>query len=77
MEVIMRQITLLIVLLMVSSCRCVLVTNGKQTACGCSLFSDTLIGEALLDPNSMRVGTYSADTDGIKVNSVYGEIETK
>jgi len=49
-----------------AGCRCIYVKTGDIVVFGCSIFSDTGIENAVIEPNSIKSGIYRGDTDRIK-----------
>ncbi len=71
------KIILVSLVLFIGGCRCAYISNGSLTACGCSLLSDTIIMDIMIDPCSITTGIYRGASDDISVKTVYGTLETK
>ena len=77
MEMKMRYIVIILAVLTMSSCQCKIIWTNEVFAGGCSLCAETTLADVVIEPNSVRLGSYAADTDDLKVNTVYGDLETK
>ena len=56
-----------LLLLVIGGCRCLYVRAGDTKVLGCSLMSDTGIENAVIEPNCIKSGLYTGDTDRIKL----------
>ena len=71
----MRYIVVILTVLMISSCQCKVIWTDEVFAGGCSLCAETTLADVVIEPNSIRLGSYAADTDDIKVDSIYGDAQ--
>ena len=70
-------IALILFLHWLVGCRCVYTGSGDSVACGCSLMSDMVIEDVLLEPPRIRIGEYTGSTDNLKILTPYGTLETE